>query len=495
MMKVSLSFLLCGGISLTTLAAVSPHWSGEFALPKVAPDSTCSGGVPNNMTALSSGRTYVSYRETTNGVSRFKFTWTDDHGAHWAEPRIFAPQPGIPVSSLPSVVADPADRLHWCWSSGAALHYVGLDPGSHAFSEYTLIANAGTSIGFNQITVDRSGTVHVIWHSGSTESTTESAEVWYARRPAGASGFSAPLRLSQEDGRHSAFPSADVSGAPGNLLAVAWRETTASPYSPGSNWDIKLRVSTDGGLTWLPEQTLAAGADRQFDPLLVVDRHNVIHVAYHAYPGLPLSPQSNAVHLAYSADAGVTWLNHTGTTGFTQISPPGENHSLCKAAYDFAHDVVWYFWKRRQGSAEDLVGVAVRRRGQYVSAPECLTDLAGGAAAFHNFAVGPDGRLRAHYNRSTVTPDNPFQQATLFYRERELPEPLTPTLTHLAVTPTDVTLEWPAEFGVTYAAQASINLVDWSPVLAHTATSDPVSVTFPRVAADAMAFFRLRASW
>ncbi len=65
MMKMSLSFLLCGGISLTTLAAVSPHWSGEFALPKVAPDSTCSGGVPNNMTVLSSGRTCVSYRETT----------------------------------------------------------------------------------------------------------------------------------------------------------------------------------------------------------------------------------------------------------------------------------------------------------------------------------------------------------------------------------------------------------------------------------------------
>ncbi len=63
------------------------------------------------------------------------------------------------------------------------------------------------------------------------------------------------------------------------------------------------------------------------------------------------------------------------------------------------------------------------------------------------------------------------------------------------MTPTDVTLEWPAEFGVTYAVQASINLVDWSPVLAQTATSDPVSVTFPRAAVDATAFFRLRASW
>ncbi len=262
--------------------------------------------------------------------------------------------------------------------------------------------------------MDRSGTVHVIWHSGNAESTTESAEVWYARRPAGVSGFSAPLRLYQDDGRHSAFPSADFSGAPGNLLAVAWRETTASSYNPGANWDIKLRVSATGGLTWLPEQTLAAGVDRQFDPLLVVDRHNVIHVAYPAYPGLPLSPQSNAVHLACSADAGVTWLNHTGTAGFMQITPPGEHHALGKAAYDFAHDVGWYFWKRRRGSAEDLVGVAVRRRGQHVSDPEHLTDLAGGAAAFHNFAVGPDGRLRAHYNRSTVTADNPFPLTTLF---------------------------------------------------------------------------------
>ncbi len=130
-------------------------------------------------------------------------------------------------------------------------------------------------------------------------------------------------------------------------------------------------------------------------------------LAYHAYPGLPLAPNSNYVALAYSTDAGFNWQNARGSNGFARISPAGENHSLCKAAYDHAHDIVWYFWKKRVGSAEDLVGAGVFRRGEVLSAIENLTDLAGGAAAFHNFAVGPDGRLRAHYHRSTVTPTNP----------------------------------------------------------------------------------------
>jgi len=480
---------------LPLATAVASEWSGEFALPKVAANSVCAGGVPNNMAVLSSGRTYIVFKETTNSVSRFKFTWTDDHGTNWAAPLPFNPQPAAPPSGLPSIVADPNNRLHCSWASGTSIHYAGLDSASHTFSGYTQITNSGKNIAFQQITADRSNRLHVIWHTGNPESASDTAEVWYAQRPAGATNFNAPVMLSQNDGFHSAFPSADFTGASGQVLAVAWRDTTASPYFAGADWNIKFCSSTNGGATWNAEQTLASGSGRQFDPLLIVDRHDRIHVAYHAYPGLPLAPNSNSISLAYSTNAGVNWQNAYGSNGFARISPVGENHALCKAAYDYAHDIVWYFWKKRVGSAEDLVGVGVFRRGEAVSAIENLTDLAGGAAAFHNFAVGPDGRLRAHYNRSTVTPTNPFDQATIFYRERELPPALPPTLRFVGASNDSATIAWDSEFSVRYTVQTSTNLTDWATDPAsHVGTGGTLTLTATNPAAIEARFFRLEAA-
>lgn len=488
------SILLVSAISVSGLTLAADEWSGEFPLPKVATNSICQGGVPNNMTVLSSGRTYIVFKETTNGIGRFKFTWTDDHGTNWAAPLSFNPQPSFPPSGLPSVVADTTDRLHFSWASGTSIHYVGLDSANHTFSEYTQITNTSQTIAFQQITADRANRLHVIWHTGNPDSASDTAEVWYAQRPAGTTNFNAPVMLSQNDGYHSAFPTADFTGASGQVLAVAWRDTTANPYSAGSDWNIKFRSSTNGGATWNAEQTLASGTHRQFDPLLIVDRHDRVHVAYHAYPAPPAAPNSNYISLAYSTDAGFTWQNVYGSNGFVRVSPAAENHSLCKAAYDYAHDIVWYFWKKRVGSAEDLVGLGVFRRGEAISDLENLTDLGGAAAVFHNFAVGPDGRLRAHYHRSTVTPTNPFDQATIFYRERELPPALAPTLTLLSATNDTATVAWNSEFAVNYTLLTSTNLADWTADAAtHIGTGETLSATATNHTGAAGLFVRLGA--
>lgn len=190
----------------------------------------------------------------------------------------------------------------------------------------------------------------------------------------------------------------------------------------------------------------------------------------------------------------MSWQNAHGSNGFARVSPATENHALCKAACDYAHDIVWYFWKKRVGSAEDLVGLGVFRRGKTISALENLTDLAGGAAAFHNFAVGPDGRLRAHYNRSTVTPSNPFDQATIFYRERDLPPALAPTLTLLSATNDIASVGWDSEFAVSYTVQTSTNLTDWTTLPgATTGTGESLQTTVTNTAAVTPFFLRLQA--
>ncbi|MEJ5239453.1 MAG: hypothetical protein WHT82_13920 [Limisphaera sp.] len=139
--------------------------------------------------------------------------------------------------------------------------------------------------------------------------------------------------------------------------------------------------------------------------------------------------------------------------------------------------------------------MGVFHRGEVIGPLENLTDLAGGAAAFHDFVVGPEGRLRAHYNRSTVTPSNPFDQATIFYRERALPPALAPTLTRLSVTNNIATVAWDSEFAVNYTLLTSTNLSTWTagPGM-HIGTGETLSATATNPTAGAPFFLRLQAA-
>lgn len=229
---------------------------------------------------------------------------------------------------------------------------------------------------------------------------------------------------------------------------------------------------------------------------MIIDRHNRIHLAHHAYPGAPLNPAANYIILGYSEDAGVTWRNAFGTTGLARVSPSGENHSLCKAAYDREHDIVWYFWKKRDGSAEDIMAQPVYRGGATLGELENITGFAGtAAAAFHNFSVGADGKVRAHYHRSETTPLNPFDRPTIFYRERALPPPLTPGVTPSAESDGALRIQWSSEWGVRYVVETSTNLTAWATLPGEiTGTLGELSTSIPAALERPQFFVRLRIS-
>jgi hypothetical protein len=475
-------------------AQASTAWSAESALPKSSTTSACRGGVPNNMATLSNGRVYIFYLEDAGSGPRAKYTWSDDHGASWQPPAFFAPSG--PTSSLPSVATAPGDSLHVSWASGNSVNHTTLNTVTNTFATPTVVAtHPSKSVAFNQVTVDTAGHAHVIWHVGNANSSAAStlAEVWYARKAAGAGSFAPAVPLSTDPAHHAAFPSADYSGCTGGFLAVAWRQTTTS-NAPGADWDVMLRTSTDGGATWGSTLTVASGVDRQFDPMLIVDRQNIIHLAYHAYPGSPLTPNANFISIGHSTDGGTTWQNHGGAAGFLRVNPAGTNHSLCKAAYDPTHDIVHFFWKRSTPpSGEDIVATHVLRSGKHIASFEFITDLgSSAAAAFHNFAVGPDGRARCHYNRSLTNPSNPFDQSTIFYRERDLPPALTPELTTPILSAGVLSANYESEYAVTYTVESGNDLTTWNAQPPVTGTGGTMTAT-ATTASNPRFFLRVQA--
>jgi hypothetical protein len=236
-----------------------------------------------------------------------------------------------------------------------------------------------------------------------------------------------------------------------------------------------MRVSHDGGLTWDPGiLTPASGPGRQWDPQLIVDRNDIIHLVYNTI----LVGTDSTIHIGHSDDAGITWKNSGGSAGFLQVTPVLDNQLLSKAAYDYGHDIVWNFWKHSilSNTVENIVGTHMLRRGNYIASPnEYVTDLDTNSTGFHNFVVGADGLVRATYN---VGDGDPVTHATMLYRERlSLPPALAPELKNARVEAGEFKFDWESEFAVQYTVQYTTDYATWTDVV-PTVVGEGATVTY-----------------
>jgi hypothetical protein len=251
---------------------------------------------------------------------------------------------------------------------------------------------------------------------------------WYARSIDGGTSFTSSL-LSLGNTYHAAFPVADFGGTSHDTLLIAWRENVngynntnpGGGYPNGWNWDVKGRISYNGGATWNSVFTIAgSGAndndDDQWDPNVVVDKSGVMHVFYHLYHN-NVFPDLNAnIIYKYSINGGNTWL------GPQQLSTSNVRSHLIKTAYDYSNNYVWCTWKDEidfgniaNNPQADLKAVYIKNTGTPTISPqEFLCDHLSEEAALHNFKVGNDGILRATYNIAKLA----GKGDTIFYTQR-----------------------------------------------------------------------------
>ncbi len=387
---------------------IDSHWFAPAPVSKLNASASTTGAVANNMVVTGNGTVIIFYKENNTNY----YTGSSDNGKTWnaPTPTLLAPAAKTVGNSTVSADLDLAGNIHTIWSARtpAGLFYSRWDARAQSWSDTVRISQAVRHrISFSQLTTDRKNRLHACWMDGEAQSN-RYAEVIYSRSLDGGRTWSAPRRLSKDDNMHSAFPMPDFSGTARDTLGIAWRDSVGA-----GNWDIMLAYTHDGGATWSSPLLVHGGNGIQSDPSLIVDKNGIFHLAHHEYPQGG-GPQTANVQYAYSNNHGVSW------SVFKKISTANVRSHLVKAAYDFTSDVIWFFWKDERDFISpfdrraDIIGAPISNRGATVGSPEFLSDGGSLEYGFHNFKIGPDGVVRAHFN--TFYNDN--TPSTILYTQR-----------------------------------------------------------------------------
>jgi hypothetical protein len=177
----------------------------------------------------------------------------------------------------------------WNRNSDVCIHYANSDDGGNTWENLSRVsADSRFMPNSPQVNVDMSGGVHIAWNDGNVSTEGEIAETIYAGSSDGGRTWRTPVRLSADDGAHSAYPRFIFNDATGDLLSIAWRDAR-----PGTDWDVWAANSTDGGVIWT-ETLVAGGPGDQWDPQSLVDPYGVIHMGVMEYPSgmstMPTTP-------------------------------------------------------------------------------------------------------------------------------------------------------------------------------------------------------------
>ena len=426
---------------------IDPNW---LPSPRVMVSSTSSnlqGAVANNTVVKRDGTVIVFYRQG----SANNWAQSSNNGQTWSSPGLLYPAAASGAQSSISADIDQSDNLYIVWrSSQFSLGFAKFNGSRWTGTTInTLGRTESDRIGFSQVTVDRKGRIHVMWQQGDHQSysTGLKATCWYARSTDGGLTFRS-TQLSTGNSSHAAFPVADFGGTAGENLMIAWREnvngcssTNPSACSPnGWNWDVKGRISRDGGASWGAVFTLRGSGrndadDDQWDPNVVVDRNGVFHVFYHVYHNNTFPDLNANIVYEHSLDGGATWKPPI------QLSTNNVRSHLVKTAYDYTNNYVWCAWKdetdfgKVEGTNQaDLKAVYIRNSGTpTIGTQEFVTDHLTSEVAFHNFKVGGNGILHATYNLAVEGGSSD----KIYYTQRQAPASL-PTLT---VSPASLSFE------------------------------------------------------
>lgn len=437
MIRLSAISVACVLLVVRGLAqhGVGPQWGPEIPLPLFNPGASQRGVLFNNMAVSSQGRVFISTVElnpSTQGVLGYYLTYSDN-GTTWSSPVAIGALSRVVGGSSPKLALDSNDVLYVMFTSRnpAALFCVRYDTTLTPLSDTIRIASPTLYSTFSSthLTVDGRNRLHAIWHEGDM-GTGDMVEAFTCRSTDGGLHWSIPIRLSNLDGRHSAFPRGQFESAFGDTLAIAWRDSALPP----NKWDVHMAVSTDGGSSWRPPVTVVGTAHYESDPDIVMDSYNRIHLFYHQYP-------SN--NPFWGANIRYLWSDNLGTSWSPEqrLSSPGDSmrsHLNEGNRYDFRRNVLWCMWKDErdfnQGQARaDIMVSYSTDRGVHWSAPEFVTDWDTLSVGFKAATLHPDGAYSTNYE---VMPTGANAPMRVYFRKRQ------PVITHVAQPPELATLFW-----------------------------------------------------
>lgn len=228
-----------------------------------------------------------------------------------------------------------------------------------------------------------------MWHDGDEGNTSSSsyfAKVMYRQSPNGGTTWNNQMILSDTTiYKHAAYPRANFRGCSGDTLAIPWRQEVTT-----SNWDVWMAYSTDGGVSWA-RMNVANSDSAEWDPGIVVDKNNRIHLHYHEYK--KNNPLMSSIEYKYTDNLGTTW------SPVQTLSLPNIRSQLTVFAYDASKNIQCICWKDERDfinptqTRADVMCSFSTDSGQTWQGQEFVNDLDTLETIFKSVEVGSNGVL------------------------------------------------------------------------------------------------------
>ena len=264
---------------------------------------------------------HLAWRDETPGNQEIYYKKSTNGGVNWIGAKRLTWNSG--GSHNPDISVDSSNNIHVVWydetPGNFEIYYRRSTNGGVGWSAVKRFTwTSGDS--FDPVVATGSvGNVHVVWY----DETPGNFEIYYKRSTNGGISWSAAKRLTWFSGNSYAPVIAADSG--GNIHLV-WQDD-----NPG-NSEIYYKRSTNSGLTWGGIRRLTWTSGGSFNPFIVLDQYNTIHLVWNDN-----TPGNQEIYYKVSTNAGVSWF---GTKRLTWNS----GVSLCPIISVDLNDYIHIIW-------------------------------------------------------------------------------------------------------------------------------------------------------
>jgi len=299
--------------------------------------------------AVGAGALYAIWEDERNGNDDIYLAASADLGASWTDPNLPVTEDAFMTAyqRAPTVAVDPAGRVAAAWGDGRGPSYdiyfaASLDGGDTWTDPNVLVSDDpfGDQV-LPVLTANATGGLFLAWEDRRSGDTNPG--IWFAASGDGGATWSSPNLPVRATFSVESNPTMAV--APNGTIYVAWEDFR------NGDADIYVSWSTDAGLTWRTPNVRVdddAGAAAQTEPSVAVDPTGTVHLAWRDARGGDAD-----IYSANSTDGGVTWSPNQRVND----DPPGATQaSPAAAATSTAVHVVWEDF--RNGATADVYAAA-----------------------------------------------------------------------------------------------------------------------------------------
>lgn len=219
-----------------------------------------------------SGAVHVVWADNTYGNYNIYYAQRGSDGI-WSSPENISSNSG--ESHYPQLAVDVDGAIHVVWQGGSygykKIYYSRRGSGG-TWSSPQALSNNSSDSDDQQLAVDKTGVVHVVWsHVVYPIYVSENWEIYYVRR--GRDGnWSAPMNISNNLG-YSRMPRLVVDGR--GAVHLVWHDQVQI----SGEYDIYYAERGSDGV-WFSPQNISNSPGESMFPQLVVDGHGIIHVVW-----------------------------------------------------------------------------------------------------------------------------------------------------------------------------------------------------------------------